>query len=143
VEYRNFGDIGTSTRPGLDLVFADEFLHFSWPAPASDYLLQQTQLLGTANGWTTFSNRPGFFNGRCRLTLPASTHARFFRLIHSRDATNHLGLVTRPGPAFSAKPRDKNSLDILLAALPGMEYPMTGLGPASWFGRNQNELNHH
>jgi hypothetical protein len=81
VEYLNFGDIGLPTRPVLDIKFDSDVLYFSWPAPASDFLLQHASVLDPIGAWTGLSHRPGFFNGRCVLTLPAPSGSRFFRLM--------------------------------------------------------------
>ncbi len=80
-EYRNFGDIGLATPPQLSLARTGQLLQFSWPAPASEFQLQQTAVI-PGGEWTSISNRPAFFNGQCLITLPAPTAIRsFYRLI--------------------------------------------------------------
>jgi hypothetical protein len=80
-EYRNYGDIGMSTPPELQLVRSGSELFFSWPAPASDYFLQQAHHLDPSTEWTTLNIPPIFLNGRCQMTLPVGTNRCFFRLV--------------------------------------------------------------
>jgi hypothetical protein len=74
--------VAITPLPSLDIVLKQQGITLSWPAWATNYLLQTSDDLGSSSVWTNADAVVRLTNGLSTATVPVSGSTRFYRLAH-------------------------------------------------------------
>jgi hypothetical protein len=76
------GILNINPRPALTISQAGQAISLSWPAWATNYVLQSSDTVAVSGAWNNANIGTTVNNGTVTTTVPASGQARYYRLFH-------------------------------------------------------------
>jgi hypothetical protein len=76
------GVLSLNPRPALSISQAGQAISLSWPAWATNYVLQSSDTAAVSGPWSNANVDATVKNGAVTTTVPASGQARYYRLFH-------------------------------------------------------------